>query len=108
MRPDEPMLRQQGLCRGGPRGSLSSTRVEEVVSSYGFHTVRDPRAGGDLFLHPSDAAPEWRPEVGDRVSFLLGVHNGRLKAVSVCLDESEDESDDDSAAEPRPPFPPVQ
>ena len=31
---------------------------------------------GDLFLHPSDAELGWRP-AGHRVSFLLGVHNGR-------------------------------
>ena len=64
VRPDEPLLRQQNLCRG------------------------------DLFLHPSDVAERWQPAVGDRVSFLLGVHNGRLKVVSVERDESDTSSDE--------------
>ena len=50
VRPDQPLLRDRGHQRG------------------------------DLFLHPSDAELGWRPAVGDRVSFLLGVHNGRPAA----------------------------
>ena len=37
----------------------------------------------DLFLHPSDAADDYNPAVGDRVTFRRGTHNGRAKAVEV-------------------------
>ena len=57
---------------------------------------------GDLFLHPSDAELGWRPAVGDRVSFLLGVHNGRLKAVKVCKDGSSSDSESEDGSWPAP------
>ena len=84
VRPDESTLRDEGFCRG------------------------------DLFLHPSDApaacAPAHRhlffsrrrpprrynPQVGDRVSFHLGVHDRRLKAAD--LRPVSDDSDEDGSA----------
>ena len=72
VRPDQPLLRDRGPHRG------------------------------DLFLHPSDAELGWRPAVGDRVSFLLGVHNGRLKAVKVCKDGSSSDSESEDGSWPAP------
>ena len=72
VRPDQPLLRDRGHQRG------------------------------DLFLHPSDAELGWRPAVGDRVSFLLGVHNGRLKAVKVCKDGSSSDSESEDGSWPAP------
>ena len=40
--------------------------------------------------------------MGDRVSFLLGVHNGRLKAVKVCKDGSSSDSESEDGSWPAP------
>ncbi|KAH8064938.1 hypothetical protein JL722_1828 [Aureococcus anophagefferens] len=63
---------------------------------YGFvrpdeSTLRDEGfCRGDLFLHP------YNPQVGDRVSFHLGVHDRRLKAAD--LRPVSDDSDEDGSA----------
>lgn len=72
VRPDTAMLNDEGICRE------------------------------DLFLHPSDAADDYNPAIGDRVTFLRGVHKGRSKAVDVRLvEETQPASPNAGGSPPR-------
>jgi hypothetical protein len=77
-------------------GAFTSRRLDGSTATYynGWYGFVRPDAAtldaegicrDDLFLHPSDAADEYNPAVGDRVTFRRGVHNGRAKAVGVNL-----------------------
>ena len=77
-------------------GAFTSRRLDGSTATYynGWYGFVRPDAAtldaegicrDDLFLHPSDAADDYNPAVGDRVTFRRGTHNGRAKAVEVRL-----------------------
>lgn len=44
---------------------------------WGFVELEDTR---NVFLHMSDRAEDWMPVIGTRISFYLGVKNGKTRA----------------------------
>lgn len=94
-------------------GSFTSRRLDGTVATYynGWYGFVRPDTAmlndegicrEDLFLHPSDAADDYNPAIGDRVTFLRGVHKGRSKAVDVRLvEETQPASPNAGGSPPR-------